>query len=734
MTKKLLRLTMILLIVIECLLGALYHFIMLSDSYSNAIKNHFENYPIINLRLNNRDLSEKAYEFLLSEAEDKHFILYRYDTIIDSLNAELSGVRIGVYVPTSAPSMQSERLEFLGNSLYTNVDLTDLMRAESMKTLGVEFSHKDALKAIPSFPSQFKLVVYKLEDLRKFSDTVESAYYVEGITNADYQTLIQKVSAITGSEASLLVNQSVSVSNESLLQIILFYALIASSIILVVLMITYTTTLYKKLGAYLLLGWSHLDFAKRNLSIFVWIAFISIPLHFVIFFSFTQGFSFTLPLVLHIFSLACLPLLIVLFAVSISAMTLCAIKPVCAIRNQIRIRTIFILMLILYLGVTGLQYTALRGTDAPLARYNQLGRVSRQWEKVNKFYLLYQERIGDDVESFSRRSTKYAKDFYNWYQSVENEPGVYLIQTTNYDEEQLNSWRANGSYAHVPLRPFWYFTTNVNYLKEIHFSVSEEAKRAINDGVRVYFIPSSYSDREKAALQDWLKESSGSRLNGDIQTKFMQNPRFEFIEYDPNEQFFTWATKENESIETSEPIIYLADTNNMTWFENESLFAKGLENSYVKLDTDGIKRYTSIQYLDQFQLSDNEQTWLSSADYVDGIQNSIRTYLQLFLSMILVLIFLGMFLVLSIAGIYANHYRERLAVKRLLGYGIISIFKLPFAVITLTNSFFIILAVVFRTNVGLIVFPLVYLIQTGILVFYTKAASQKQMTQLIKEG
>lgn len=733
MGRKLLRYAMVLLVIVECSIGALYYFNVLVSSYGNTTYNHLKDLPCINLRFGVEENSTKAYNILLSEATRRNFVIYRADSILSSDGGN-AGYRFGIFAPTEESLVRTKQLHFLGNDLYTTSDLEQLLRAESMKTLGIERSNRDTLKDIPYFPGQEKLVIYKLQDLKEFSGSVEGTYYLDISSLQDYQEILDSISRETGRDIAVLSTSASWQTSHNLYSELFFYALIFSSGMLVVLTIAYVTTLYRKLGTHLLLGWSPFDFATKELMPFIWISFLTIPMTFVLFFTFSQGFRITPELIIHLIAGSCPIIAVVSLAVACGVAVICKVRPVQAIKNQQKLSVMFVLMLLLYLIVNAVILSGFYAIDGPLRQYQHFKEVGKQWEQVQNYRILYKEAVGHDEETFSRRSTKHYEEFYRWYQSIEDKEGVYLANTSFFSKDILDSWAGNGTYSHVPLKPYWSFIANANYLDIIHFNVPEEAKYAAAKGIRVYFIPASYSREERNALEKHLQEVDASRTEGDIKTPFMMNPAFKFITYEPKEDLFTWAARENIPLTTNEPVIYLAHTNNMTWFEDESLSAKGLENSYVKLSEAAVERYATSEYLKQFNMDDNEQTWLKTSEYVDGIRKSIQTFLELFALMACVLVAIQFFLVIAIASIYATHNRERLAVRRIMGYGLLSIFLAPFMLITGTALVLVLLALYLKITSAALFIPLLCVVQLIILFVYAKAISQKQMSQLIKEG
>ena len=77
--------------------------------------------------------------------------------------------------------------------------------------------------------------------------------------------------------------------------------------------------------------------------------------------------------------------------------------------------------------------------------------------KVSNYYSLARYNYDGDFN-------KFAKDSYNWYKSIENNEGVYIINTSYNSDELLNLWKENKVYKTIPTKAFWEFTVSPTYL------------------------------------------------------------------------------------------------------------------------------------------------------------------------------------------------------------------------------------------------------------------------------
>ena len=195
---------------------------------------------------------------------------------------------------------------------------------------------------------------------------------------------------------------------------------------------------------------------------------------------------------------------------------------------------------------------------------------------------------------------------YNWYKEMENDKDVYILNTAYYDTEVLDIWK--GVYENVPKKPFWYYAVSPSYLKTMNIDVDDEAIEDANKGVRVYLIPDTYTEEEKELMTNYLKEDSERALGEKaarkpedaIKTKYYENKKIEFKTYTPTEEYFTYPSEQDVPLTEKYPIIFICTSNNMIYFESESLFATDV-NSYIKFaNEDTVKKYEDADFVKKY--------------------------------------------------------------------------------------------------------------------------------------
>lgn len=214
--------------------------------------------------------------------------------------------------------------------------------------------------------------------------------------------------------------------------------------------------------------------------------------------------------------------------------------------------------------------------------------------KVPNYYSLANYNYDGDFN-------KFYFDTYNWYKSIENENGVYLINTSYNDEELLNIWKENNVYKTIPNKAFWEFTASPSYLKQINVNIDPNDLNDASNGVRLYLVPDTLNDVEFETMKAYLEESALYELDKSIiKTNFVENKSIKVVKYSPKETYFTWQSEKGEPITDNSPVIFVCTSENMKYYESESLIATGID-SYIKFgneeimenlsDYDNLKKY-----------------------------------------------------------------------------------------------------------------------------------------------
>lgn len=203
---------------------------------------------------------------------------------------------------------------------------------------------------------------------------------------------------------------------------------------------------------------------------------------------------------------------------------------------------------------------------------------------------------------------------YNWYKKIENDTGVYILNTTYFSNEVINVWQENNTYTNIPKKPFWYYTVSPSYLTTMNINVDNKIIEDAKNGVRVFLIPDSYTEEEKNMIANHLVEDSERALSENaprkpkdaIRTKYYEKNEIEFDTYTPTQEYFTYPNEQNLPLTEKAPIIFICTSNNMTYFESESLCATDV-NSYIKFENEDIlKKYVAEDFLTRYNITFNK--------------------------------------------------------------------------------------------------------------------------------
>ena len=224
-----------------------------------------------------------------------------------------------------------------------------------------------------------------------------------------------------------------------------------------------------------------------------------------------------------------------------------------------------------------------------------------------------------------------------------------------------------------------------------------------------------------------IEKDTKNIRSDDIKTSFNENKEFEFLKYQFNQEVFSFSTKSVDKLMIKDPIILVITPENMIYRETESLIAIGLENSYIKLEGEAEAKYLSQEYLSKFNLNDNYIEFATIRLFVDGIQKDLWLTIQLFLGALIAITFIVIILLISIITIFQNAYKEKISVKKFLGYSNFSIYKIPLLLTTFMVTLDIVTVILFHSKVGIVFMIVLGLIQ--LIIFY-KVMISNQMKKL----
>lgn len=368
--------------------------------------------------------------------------------------------------------------------------------------------------------------------------------------------------------------------DSGLKEFLLFSIFLLHTFAFLLLFVIGTVRSLKNLGIYLLQGWSRLDFCKKFFGPSIFFSIFTIPLFLLYALYFTEKSFTSLPFLLIMVGVGLINVLLTFALASLSSVFIFLVKPVNAIRERYPKKMYLSIGLLIYLMLHGVMMGLCTYLDAPYEELKENNAIRKDWETASDFHIFQSMEIGDDQSSINYQSKKLYKDINDWYQSIHNEDGVYIIETNLFSKDLLAEYKAQGLYTTVPEESFWLFKLSPNYLDQLNIEISNETIEKALKGERVYLIPENKKLEEKERLKKWLKEEDTQSIReDDLDTVFKEKKEFQFIPYKSGEDFFTWSTEKAHQTRTKDPIILLLTPENMIYRENESLFAQGLDHS-----------------------------------------------------------------------------------------------------------------------------------------------------------
>ncbi|MFC5281741.1 hypothetical protein ACFPGO_07655 [Arcanobacterium canis] len=731
--KRFLKLTLSLLIALAGVLVGLSSTLSFGDEYMRVIAGYPATNTVLNLSAISDDgLVGKAVRVAQGEVEKNGGVIVRRDPLVSRINGQTEGYRFGFGGKLSNAPAQAE-LEFGGVKIFSQENLAALSKSQQKSTLGLDQVQAEVIADIPSIDFSSRAVGMHLDELITRSGTARGAYYVIGLTPSRFDKISDKIAGIVATPKAQItaITSGESATEGVFLPII--RAFLAIDLIMISMM--FLVGIYqsmKQMGIYLLLGLTKREFLTTMWRFSLIGAGIGVASIGVIEVWERWEFSINTQTVIDISANIGLYIVSLLIACVPTILAASAIHPVNAIRNRVSQRVIVGAIAVLFILTSGASITGLHFIDGPMIQIAKIQEIRSQWQPVEQTRILHEDRPGTNQLSSNGASEGKQREYFNWYASIEDKPGVQLINTFDFNAQTIKQWREDFSYENLPIEPFWYFAASPNYLRSTHFDVPKTDEELARSGVRVYYIPESYSREQQKAIRGWLTENDKDRLDSPIVTKFTKNPRFEFRTYIPREKFFTWNAQAPQNSTVSDPVIYLATTENMTYFENESLGATGLEDSYIKLDAQAAEKYANERYLSQYHLEDNAPQFIPVSDFLAGLHKSFVRLLQLFGTVIALGALIETILLVGLVQLYGKAHAQCVAVMRLLGYPLIRIFWAPFALVFATTVIGTLIGIPLKSDGILCITPILGAIQIVVLFAVARRTATTHISHILK--
>lgn len=671
--------------------------------------------------------SEKRFEMLselLRTVDDHHAVVVRSEGFT-SEGGDHSGRIIAFYGDVQAQA-DKLKLDFLGAPIFTAENLDRLMKSEPGKTLGFVSDSKTMLEPLPSIKLGEKIVGIKLIDFLEDPDLLNGQYRVFGLNQSEYRELANRLASIQGVEVNRITDPlSGEYSSQGTLEAIAFAIFAVTTFLVIFMLVMIAIQNFKHLGIHLLVGWSRLRYVIKITAVFFWTSFVSLPILAGVLLWDLKNFSLSTSLVVDGVLRALMPVCTVAGAIALTALLVFSTKPVNAIRNRISIPLLMGVSCVVYILTSIGFVVGIRSTDMPYKFFMDTIRSQQIWNEYADYKVLNKEEQGDDLGNFIV-SDGYVRGFYEWYKSIEHEPGVYLSKTYYRDRNKDSYLRDEDTSAWS----YWSFKFSPSMVHLTHFPATEEDIQLAESGVKVFYIPSTWPQEKKESAEEEAKQLTIPK-NGPITTKYMEDPRMEFREYTPNTPLFTWASDPALPTTVVDPVVQIVTTANMVPYHDAVLGVRGL-NSPVKLASTASNAYLTPGYFAKFGLDDNKLDFAPVSEYIQSQRELYIAVIVVFCAVSASLIIVELLLIFAILRIFALTSRERIAVMALLGRPLSATFVVPYVLVGLMSVGSLIAALILKSEITLIAVCVNGVVQLLMLVLQSRALSKSQVSSMLK--
>lgn len=731
--NKFLKYLICTMIIVQGIFFSLVTSFYIDKSYVNKLSSYPESSLFIELKTIPREKTLPTLRFLQEYAMENGIFYIRKDYRLDK-NAYVNGITFGIGGDLEK-NKNELTCDFFGANVINYEKIEKLLKSENENAvLGIESSSKDSIASIPSFQYGSNIVFKKLEKIVDDTKTINGEYRIVGLDKSMEADFLLGLSKASGVDSRVFFDGKSGYSlDDSFKEMIIIGLFVAYTFILLALLVVITINSLPNLGRYILQGWSRWKFALRLYRPMIYTGIISIFL-FIIYGLLLTNMSFnSIRFYSVMLGLGGLHLLILVALILIASLFIFFIKPVDLIKDRFPKKRYIIVTLLVYIVFNVLLVMVISYIDGAFKEIKNNVEISKKWEEVSDYKVISSISVGQDTASFNRQSKIFSEDFYNWYKSIADDKNVILVNTTHITKEMLNTYRIHNTYKYIPNEEFWVFRVSPTYLKKLGVDVDTDLIEKAKSGVRVYLIPESKSESETKLIKGMINEDDTKGIRADdIDTVFNREKEFYFSKYDFSKDLFSWNTKELDNITINNPVILITTPNNMSFFESESLIANGLQNSYIKLESEAVNKYTDTRYLAKFNLDDNEIEFSSVGEFVDGIQKSLWKTVQLFSIFLIGVTIIIIIVLLTLLTIFQNVYKEKISVKKFLGYSNVAIYKIPIIIVSMVMVVDLLAVIILRSRIGIVYMGIVVLLELFGIYIVISRNQMKRVIELLK--
>lgn len=553
----------------------------------------------------------------------------------------------------------------------------------------------DVFQRVSELPSVRSGLYFRVDQMNS-GDGLGGACVFFGLDGDGFEALVEDLSSAVGvSPQTLTTKMSGSATGLGLLYMFCAGSFALLSLVLCLLMVTRSLLELKTLGAHLMLGWSKLDFVNDMVSPQALEVLALVPVGIIGAFAALDGFTVNSAFVGYALGSVLPAVVAVLVAAVIAVIPLLLVKPVEAIHGRYSRRGFYVLAVAVYLVCVAAAFAGCIYMDQPLCMYKDLAHTRSAWQEYKDWYVVRDFWLEDG--RYKGDLGVYSEDMYAWYAEHEHDEGVYFINSKLFKEAAIKAYGG----ADMTIKPFWYLAASPSYLEQIGVDIPDELVQEAEQGTRVYLLPESLSASETEQMKDLLV-ASRKPLDSNIVTRFIENPTYEFASYDAGKELFTWPTDAETPVTSDGFVIALITTNNMVYFESESLTATGLESSQIKLDERAASSLLDEE--DKAGICGSVSVRFATVgNYIDGLQKSLRELFALFGIVLAVLASTIVAMVMCLVEVVNRVSAREISVKYVLGFGTWELYQREILFVTIVSLAGIVVCAVAKSNAGMIV-------------------------------
>lgn len=665
-----------------------------------------------------------------------NYFLEQSDLSIWTKRSESSDTGEGlnrIYIDILGSSAGFSDFESTGKIVVSQQQFANLLsHSDNSMTIGLDKGSNNMLYELPDLLFSTPVVIERLDYTFQNTNTINGIYHINGLRDAvSRDNFLLHLSKVSGISVEDLTKESFgSSTDQGIWGIILAISILVNAFILLILFLICVLQSFKHFGTLILLGWDRKElwsaFFKNSLLFSIYI----IPIISLCSWLLSGWSSFGLSSFILVFAGVSLSVLLLLLIFIIPTIIVYSVSPLAAIHKRLPMKPLMVTCLLFYTLVAGLLIAISYSLDAPMNQFIDNMKVSREWKNVEDMYVISSFAEGDDVGTYAGTTNSLERSMYNFYQRISELPGVYIAQGQFLNQESLDA--VYGTYQHVPKKPFWYLKFSYNYLKDLGIPLSDEELLEMRNGTRLYLLPNTLNTEELEVMKAYLQESVTVKP-GDLQTNFIENPKFMFKVYQPSRSIFTWSDSISYGTTSENPVIFVSTPENLYFMESANLVVSGYNGLLKIRDRETMKQVVSILETEFPDLKDNRLSFTTVKNFINGLQKDLSYTFYLFGTIIAIIIITMMAIFWSFVLMYRMLFEEKLYVQYFMGF---SPWKRYIGVLSLIISFSVmelIVSILVGSKLGIVMTLATFAFQIMLLYFSLFRKEGESIIQSFKE-